>query len=306
MGKTAFVFPGQGSQYIGMGTDLYEKSPAAKAVFDAADEALGFSFTELIFAGEAEELKRTVNAQPALLTMSIAVLAAMKEKNPNVDADVAYMAGHSLGEYTALAASGALDFKDAVRLARRRGELMQMAGDAHPGGMAAIIGLPDEAVETIAKNTGVAVANYNSPGQIIVSGSEEGIDAACEAAEEADCRMAIPLEVSGAFHSPLMEDAQEGLNEELATVPLQGPAVPIVGNTTATVLPSTPEAIRAELENQLCHSVRWTDSVRMMQELGVETFVEIGPGNVLTKLISRIAPEAETKTVGSWEDLETL
>lgn len=303
MSKTAFVFPGQGSQYIGMGKDLYDKSPAAKAVFEQADETLGFSLTDLIFQGKEEELTYTANAQPALLTMSMAVLAALNECYPGAVAAPAVMAGHSLGEYTALAASGALTLSDAIYLARRRGELMQKAGDNHPGGMAAIIGLDTEQVKQIAKDCGVYIANYNCKGQIIISGAKDAVDMACGAAEEAGCIYAVPLSVSGAFHSPLMKDAQEGLNQELETVTIHAPKVPLVGNTEAAVLCPDASAIRAELQNQLCHSVLWDASVSKMTELGVDTFVEIGPGNVLSKLIGRICPEAKTITLGTWEEV---
>ncbi len=303
MSKTAFVFPGQGSQYVGMGKDLYDKSPAAKAVFEQVDKTLGFSFSSLIFEGKEEELTRTANAQPALLTMSMAVLAALDERCPGIVATPAVVAGHSLGEYTALAASGALTVSDAIYLARRRGELMQKAGDNHPGGMAAVIGLDTEQVEQVAKDCGVYIANYNCKGQIIISGAKDAIDMACGAAEEAGCIYAVPLNVSGAFHSPLMKDAQEGLNKELETVAIQAPKIPLVGNTEAKVLCSDTSAIRAELKNQLCHSVLWDTSVSKMTELGVDTFVEIGPGNVLSKLIGRICPEAKTMTLGTWEEI---
>ncbi|MGI5888907.1 MAG: ACP S-malonyltransferase, partial [Oscillospiraceae bacterium] len=235
-----------------------------------------------------------------------AVLAAAGELKPQALGKPAAAAGHSLGEYSALAAAGALGFEDAVKLSRRRGELMQKAGDDHPGLMAAVIGLETEKVEKAARENGVYVANYNSPGQIILSGEKDKLDKACKEAMDAGARFTVPLQVSGAFHSPLMQDAQEGLNKELETVEIRKPEFPIIGNTTAKVLDPTAEAIRTELMTQLCHSVQWIKTLNTMKDMGIDTFIEIGPGNVLTKLVKRTLPEANTIMLGTMEDIEAL
>lgn len=300
MSKVAYVFPGQGSQYIGMGKDLYEKYGSARRVFHTADEVLGFAFSELIFNGDAADLTRTVNAQPALLTMSIACLEAAKEAGALPEAS--YMAGHSLGEYSALVAAQAMDFKTALTLTRERGRLMFEAGERMPGTMAAVIGLDRETLAQICGETGAYIANLNCPGQIAVSGTHESVKAACELAKARGAKMTVPLQVSGAFHSPLIRSAADALGPQIDAAEICGPAVPVIGNTGAQELTSA-EDIRAELANQICTCVRWEESVRFMLSRGVDTFIEIGPGKVLSGLLRRIDKTAAAVTLESAESI---
>ena len=294
--KVAYVFPGQGAQRVGMGHDLYRTSPRARAVFEEADAVLGCPLTELCFGGPEDVLCQTINAQPAILATSIAYLKATPGLWDGDGADPpAFVAGHSLGEYTALVAAKVLDFADALRLARERGRLMHEAGERMPGGMAAIIGLDEATVEQICQETGVEIANVNSPGQIGISGSKESLASAMELAKARGAKRAILLEVSGAFHSALMQSAVEGTSRAIAGLTFRDPVTPIVGNTTAQPL-TTAEAVKAELVDQLCHCVRWQKSVEYMIDAGVSTFLEIGPGQVLTGLIKRI--DGKVQTVG--------
>ncbi|MBH0333295.1 malonyl CoA-ACP transacylase [Brevibacillus brevis] len=306
MGKVAFVFPGQGSQFVGMGQALSEQSEAARHIFEQADEALGFSLSGLCFAGPEEELKLTANTQPAILTASIAVLAALNEKLP--DYKPAFVAGHSLGEYSALVAAGALSFADAVKTVRTRGQFMEEAVPAGQGAMAAVLNMDRAALhavceEVTASGHPVQLANMNCPGQIVISGSAEGVKLAGEKAKEAGAKRVLPLNVSGPFHSSLMQPAADKLQAVLAGVTVQEAAVPVVANVTARPV-SEATIIVDQLVQQVSAPVLWEDSVQWMVEAGVTTFVEIGPGKVLAGLIKKIAP-ADT-TIISVQDMDSL
>jgi len=305
MTKTAWVFPGQGSQTVGMCRDLYDNVPSAKAVFEQADKALGIPLTRLIFEGPEEELRQTINAQPALVTAGYACLQAARELNGDKLTPPAFVAGHSLGEYTALAASGTLDFSAAVSLARERGRLMHEAGQKRAGSMAAVIGLEEAKLADVCKQSNTVMANINSPGQIVISGAAENMTKAMELATAAGASRVIPLQVSGAFHSPLMQPAAEGLTKYIDVTAFQTPAIPIVGNVTALPL-TTPEDVKAELKNQLLNPVQWIRSVEYMAQQGVTTFIEIGPGKVLTGLIKRINKEVISQNLGDLEAIKAL
>lgn len=281
--KKAYVFPGQGSQFSGMGKDLYDSSPASRALFEEADRILGFNISKIMFEGTAEELKQTKVTQPAVFIHSVAsALALGDEFQPSM------VAGHSLGEFSALAASGALTFESALRLVYARALAMQKACEAVPSTMAAILALSDEKVEEVcASIEGVVAANYNCPGQVVISGTVEGVNAACVALKEAGAKRALPLAVSGGFHSPCMESAREELAAAISATEFHTPRCPIYQNVDAK--PHTnPEEIKANLIAQLTSPVRWTQSVRAMLADGAEEFVECGPGNVLQGLISKI------------------
>ncbi|MBG9945047.1 ACP S-malonyltransferase [Brevibacillus formosus] len=306
MGKVAFVFPGQGSQFVGMGQALSEQSEAARHIFEQADEALGFSLSGLCFAGPEEELKLTANTQPAILTASIAVMAALNEKLP--DYKPAFVAGHSLGEYSALVAAGALSFADAVKIVRARGQFMEEAVPAGQGAMAAVLNMDRVALhavceEVTASGHPVQLANMNCPGQIVISGSAEGVRLAGEKAKEAGAKRVLPLNVSGPFHSSLMQPAADKLQAVLAGVTVQEATVPVVANVTARPV-SEATIIVDQLVQQVAAPVLWEDSVQWMVEAGVTTFVEIGPGKVLAGLIKKIAP-ADT-TIISVQDMDSL
>ena len=279
---TAWLFPGQGSQSVGMGKTLAATYQTAAAVFASADKTLQFSVSSLCWDGPAEELTRTANQQPALVTTSIAMARVLAEAGRLGTPD--YVAGHSLGEYSALVAAGALAFEDALRLVRRRGELMEQHG---PGGMLAIIGLDDEAAQLIANETGVEVANYNSPGQVTLSGTEEALQVAQLAAATRGARRVIRLPVSGAFHSSLMAPVAEALAPFIAETEFNTPLAPLVTNVDATPI-THPDDIRRELVDQIAHSVQWVRVVETMLRAGVTQAIEIGPGNVLAGLARRI------------------
>ncbi|GED58242.1 ACP S-malonyltransferase [Brevibacillus formosus] len=306
MGKVAFVFPGQGSQFVGMGQALSEQSEAARHIFEQADEALSFSLSGLCFAGPEEELKLTANTQPAILTASIAVMAALNEKLP--DYKPAFVAGHSLGEYSALVAAGALSFADAVKTVRARGQFMEEAVPAGKGAMAAVLNMDRAALHAVCEEVAasghpVQLANMNCPGQIVISGSAEGVKLAGEKAKEAGAKRVLPLNVSGPFHSSLMQPAADKLKAVLAGVTVQEATVPVVANVTARPV-SEAAIIVDQLVQQVSAPVLWEDSVQWMVEAGVTTFVEIGPGKVLAGLIKKIAP-ADT-TIISVQDMDSL
>lgn len=282
--STAYVFPGQGAQFPGMGKDLYENNAEAKALFDKADEVLGFSLSSIMFEGTAEELKETKVTQPAIFTLSVIMAKLLGE-----DFKPTMVAGHSLGEFSALTAVGALDFESALKLVSARAMAMQKACEMKPSTMAAILGLTDEQVENICESTAgvVVAANYNCPGQLVISGEIEAIEAACESAKEAGARRALVLPVGGAFHSPMMEPARAELAAAIEATEFHAPLCPVVQNSVAKAV-SDPAEIKQNLIDQLTAPVKWTQSVQQMIASGVTDYVECGPGKTLQGLVKKI------------------
>ena len=291
----AFIFPGQGAQQVGMGSDLFESSPAARDILNTAEGVLGFPLSRLILEGPQEELDRTINAQPAILTVSLACFAATEELTGPLPRPT-FVAGHSLGEYTSLVVSGALSVPDAIRLVRRRGELMQQASDRYPGGMAAILGLDEFVVEEVCEETGAKIANINSETQIVISGDRLALARAVDLATARGARRTVILPVSGAFHSTLMWPARDGLSKALDELAFETPRVPIVTNVRAEPI-GTAEEAKEELLSQLSHCIQWKRSVQYMTASGVSDFVEFGPGKVLSGLVKRIDPAVKATSI---------
>ncbi|HSK18603.1 MAG TPA: ACP S-malonyltransferase [Longimicrobiales bacterium] len=300
------LFPGQGSQVVGMGHDLADAYPEARRTFEEADETLGLALSKLAWEGPEAELTATSVAQPAILTHSVAVFRVVGERL----GDVSLAAGHSLGEFSAWVAAGALSFADGLRTVRLRGELMQRSGADRPGTMAALLGLDDDAVERVcaeaSEGTSVCVpANYNSPGQLVISGDVAAVERAMDLAKAAGARRAVQLNVSGAFHSPLMSVAESGLAAQLDAVDMAQPRFPVVSNVTAAAVVDPADAGRLLLQ-QLTSAVRWTASMRTMLDAGVQQFYEIGPGSVLTGLLRRIERGAASQAIGTAADVEAV
>ena len=326
--EVAFLFPGQGSQAAGMGADIFETSPAARRIFQSADEALGIALSDLCFHGPDDVLRETINAQPAIVTVSLALLAALQASlnehtsswsSPLVPS---YTAGHSVGEYAALVASGALQLRDAIRLVRERGRLMHYEGTVCPGGMAAVIGMDEGPLEEVCQEATaqavvnlprdahpgqgrVSIANFNAPGQIVISGEQAALSVAMELAKARGAKRVIPLAVSGAFHSPVMQPAAVGLAQAIEQTEVHDASIPIIGNMHAKPLTKAQE-IREELAQQIAAPVQWTRTIEYLAGAGVTIFLEIGPGQALTGMVKRIAKGVTTLNVSSGADIEKV
>ena len=305
MSKIAFLFPGQGSQAPGMGRELIENFASAREVFEEADAALGFSLSKLCFEGPAEELQLTANTQPAILAVSVAAARVLEEKCVRPD----YVAGHSLGEYSALVTTGALKLSDALRLVRKRGEYMQEAVPVGQGAMAALLGLEAGVVDEICREAAgdevVSPANLNSPAQIVIAGHRDAVERAIKLAKARGARHAVLLHVSAPFHCSLMEPAAERLARDLDEVTILDPQVPLVNNADAAIIRSA-EAVRDGLKRQVTSPVRWTDSMRLLRKEGVDLFIEVGPGKVLSGLMRQIDREARVWRAGDLDSLEEV
>jgi [acyl-carrier-protein] S-malonyltransferase len=305
---TAFVFPGQGSQAVGMGRELAELYPAAKETFEEANAILGVSLSQLMWEGPAEASNETVNTQPALYVHSIAVWRMFTLHNP--DFRPAAVAGHSLGELSALTASGALPFSDGLRLVRRRGELMKRAGELNPGGMAAILGVDIPTLDKVCAEAStseeiVQVANDNCPGQVVISGHKTALERAMAGAKAAGAKRALPLQVSIAAHSPLMASIQEEWNAAVEACAMETPSVPVIGNVHARSM-LTAQELRADIQAQMQSRVRWTESVQLMLTNGIQTYVEAGSGEVLLGMVKRIEPATVRLPLGNPKDFGAL
>jgi [acyl-carrier-protein] S-malonyltransferase len=305
MNRVAYLFAGQGAQYIGMGKDLYESFPQAKAVFEQADEVLDFSLSRLCFQGPQEELRKTQNCQPAVLTASIAALEALKAASGSKLQAPSYAAGLSLGEYSALVASGAISFADAVYLVRRRGEFMEEEAAKLAGGMLSIIGLAKEQLQRICAQSNTEIANLNSPGQIVISGEKKGLSEAEKLAKEAGANLVVSLQVSGAFHSSLMRPAALRLAKELEKIKINPLGIPVISNVSARAISSLDE-IKDNLIKQVYSAVLWEDSMKFIISGGIRNFFEFGPGKVLKGLMRRIEPQAQVESVEKKEDIVGL
>ncbi len=306
--NTAFLFPGQGSQTVGMGKELAEIFPAAKAFFDEADALFGSSFSGLMWNGPEADLNDTINTQPALFVHSMAAFEAFSRLYP--DFEPVALAGHSLGELSALCAAGVFSFADGLRLVRTRGELMKRAGELAPGGMAAILGVDIPALDKVCAEASTAdeivqVANDNCPGQVVISGAKSAVERAMTGAKAAGAKRALPLAVSIAAHSPLMASIQADWNQAVDGIAMNDLKLPVVGNVHAAILKSADEA-RADLKSQMQSRVKWTDSVRLMSGMGISSFVEVGTGTVLGGLVKRIATDATNYPLGNPQDFAAL
>ena len=300
--KIAFIFPGQGSQFVGMGKDLYDTFPEAKAVFEEIDETLHQNLSQLMFSGDLKELTQTQNAQPAIMAVSAALLSLLRKSDFQLKEHAICVAGHSLGEYTALYAAEALPLIQTAQILKARGQAMAEAGKATPGSMLAVLGLPPQTVDEIAKEADCYVANDNGAGQLVLSGTISSLTTAKILAENKGAKRAIPLAVAGAFHSPLMKEAQEKIIPLLQNISFQKPVVPVVMNVTADPTEDT-SSFASLLGQQVVSPVRWRESVLKMKEMGVERFVECGPGTVLSGLVRRIVPEIAIEHIS---DINTL